>query len=38
MNSNKTKTKTNTKTKTKTKTKNVSQLFKLISEKKIFLA
>ena len=34
MNSNKTKSKTNT----KTKTKNVSQLFKLISEKKIFLA
>jgi FtsH-binding integral membrane protein len=32
MNSNK------TKTNTKTKTKNVSQLFKLISEKKIFLA
>jgi FtsH-binding integral membrane protein len=38
MNSSKNKTKTNTNTKTKTKNKNVSQLFKLISEKKIFLA
>jgi FtsH-binding integral membrane protein len=38
MNSNKNKNKNNNKNKNKNKNKNISQLFKLISEKKIFLA